>query len=294
MAARDMPEVAVLQRLWHQVLQNDHMEQFKWGIIGPGNIAETFIGDMPLASSGSHTASVVLHKTKEKAEAFADKFGIGTSFDSIHDMVRAGGMDAVYIATPHPFHHKETLICLEHGIPVLCEKPLAINAVQVKEMIDTARRTNTFLLEGMWIRFLPSIIQVLDLVKKGTIGEIVSMHANLIYVAPKEPDSRYFDPERGGGSLLDLGIYPIYLAVLLMGRPVVTFARAKVNSNQIDEHCVVTMEFSKKKWAVCESSLISFTGNSASIHGTLGSIHIPKPWNEKPAAIELVDNEGYI
>lgn len=270
------------------------MVTFKWGIIGPGKIAETFLQDLKFATSANHVVSAVLHKEKIKAAAFADKWKVPHYYDSIHEMVRDARMNAVYIATPHPFHHKETLICLEQGIPVLCEKPLAINKPQVEEMIATSRRQKTFMMEGMWIRFLPSIKQVIGMIDQGLIGDIVSLNANLSYVAPKDADNRYFNPELGGGSLLDLGIYPVYLAVLLLGRPIGISSLARVNADQIDEHCLINLEFLGKKFAVCESSLIANTGNAASICGTLGSIRICKPWNERPECIELSDTEGNI
>lgn len=270
------------------------MVTFNWGIIGPGNIAETFLQDLKRASTAHHQVNAVFHKDKEKAAAFADKWKVPHYYDSIHEMAKHRQMHAVYIATPHPFHHKETLICLEHGIPVLCEKPLAINKMQVEEMIAAARRQKTFLMEGMWIRFLPSIKQVMRILDEGLIGDIVSIQASLSFVAPKDSDSRYFNPALGGGSLLDLGIYPVYLAVLLLGRPIGIHSRARVNADQIDEHCLINLEFLKKTFAVCESSLISNTGNAAGIHGTLGSIRICKPWNEMPECIELSDTVGNI
>ena len=270
------------------------MVTFKWGSIGPGNIAETFLQDLKRASSAHHIVNAVFHKEKEKASAFAGKWEIPYYYDSIHEMAKDCHMDAVYIATPHPFHHKEALICLEQRIPVLCEKPLAINKMQVEEMIASSRRNQTFLMEGMWIRFLPSIKQVMEICDQGLIGDIVSLHANLSYVAPKDSGSRYFNPVLGGGSLLDLGIYPVYLAVLLMGKPIAISSHARVNADQIDEHCIINLEFLRKSFAVCESSLITNTGNIADICGTKGSIRICKPWNEMPECIELSDTDGNI
>lgn len=265
---------------------------FTWGVIGPGNIATTFANDIDLIQPVRHRIGAVLSHSLEKAADFADKEDAPRYFDQLDLFVQEAKVDAVYIATPHPLHHEATLQCLQHKIPVLCEKPLAMNYAQVQEMVAAAAQHQTFLLEGMWIRFLPSIQQILELIDGGAIGKVLSVRADLSFKAPYEPDSRYFDPEKGGGSLLDLGIYPVFLAHLLLGKPTGIRAHARLSHQQIDDACVAILEYGNDAYATIESSLVIQTANTASIYGDKGRILIDAPWNEKPSRIVLTPYEG--
>ncbi|WP_276484378.1 Gfo/Idh/MocA family protein [Paraflavitalea pollutisoli] len=265
---------------------------FTWGVIGPGNIASTFADDLAHIHPVRHRIGAVLSHSLEKAADFADKEDAPRYFDNLELFVQDAKVDAVYIATPHPLHYEATLQCLQNRLPVLCEKPMGMNQRQVQEMIDAAARHQTFLLEGMWVRFLPSIRKVLELVDEGAIGKVLSVRADLSFKAPEEPDSRYFDPEKGGGSLLDLGIYPVFLAHLLLGKPTGIRAYAQLTSQQIDEACVAILEYSNEAYATIESSLVIQTANTASIYGEKGRILIDTQWNEKPSRIVLTHYEG--
>lgn len=265
---------------------------FTWGIIGPGNIATAFASDLRLIGPVAHRIGAVLSHDLEKAAGFAEKEDAPRYFDNLELFLQEAQVDAVYIATPHPLHHEETLQCLRHHKPVLCEKPMAMNHWQAKEMVDAAIHYNTFLMEAMWIRFLPSIGKVLDLIDEDAIGKILSIRADMSYKAPEDPASRYFDPIKGGGSLLDLGIYPVFLAHLLLGRPTGIRAHARLSDRQIDEGCVAILEYGNGAHATIESSLVVQTERTASIYGEKGRILIDTPWNEKPARILLTPYEG--
>ena len=277
--------VQVLSPSPNNILQSPDMDTFTWGIIGPGNIAAEFAHDLSLVKNARHRIGAVLSHDLDKAASFAEKEDAPQYFEDINAFVNKARVDAVYIATPHPLHYEETLVCLQHKIPVLCEKPLAMNGRQVQEMVKTAEDNHTFLLEGMWIRFLPSINKVLSLIESDLIGKIVSIKADMSYKAPYDPHSRYFDPALGGGSLLDLGIYPIFLTHLLLGKPAQIQAIARLSAKQIDEACAAIFRYPGGSYAIIESSLITQTELIATVYGEKGKLQITAPWNEKPPEI---------
>ncbi len=262
------------------------MNIFKWGIIGPGSIAHDFAEDLLLATSGKHVVDAVLGNKEKKVEEFADKFHVRQTFTRLNEFLNSD-IDAVYIATPHTMHHEHALGCLKNKIPVLCEKPISINSIQLQNLINTAQQSKTFLMEGMWIRFLPSINKVLDIINERKIGSIISIKASMSFKAPYNPQSRYFNPELGGGSLLDLGIYPIFLATLLLGKPTSIKAAGAISATGIDEACSILLDYPGKQYAALESSLITESDLTAEICGLNGRIKILAPWNEKPTGIEV-------
>ncbi|MGZ5220659.1 MAG: Gfo/Idh/MocA family protein [Chitinophagaceae bacterium] len=270
------------------------MKETNWGIIGPGNIAHDFARDLRLIPVLQRITAVVGQNTDSTVE-FAREFNVPETYTDFDDFLKNKSMDAVYIATPHPQHFEQALACLQQNIPVLCEKPMTINADQCGELIAAARKHKTFLMEGMWIRFLPSIQQVLSIIQQGKIGNVVSVKASMCYKAPYDPDSRYFDPALGGGSLLDLGIYPVFLACLLMGKPDTIKAVATLSKEGVDEACSVLFHYKTGQHAILESSLVAQTDMPAEITGEKGVIKILDPWFEKASGIELNEyNEGKI
>ncbi len=262
------------------------MKSTKWGIIGPGKIAHDFIRDLNLVSVPQQVMAV-LGRTEDSAVSFAREYNIPQWHTDINSFLSTADIEAVYIATPHTLHYQQAKSCLEKGIAVLCEKPMTINEDQAKDLIATSKECKTFLMEGMWIRFLPSIQQVIDMVDRGTIGKIISMKASISYKAPQDLTNRYFNPELGGGSLLDLGIYPVFLALQLLGKPQAIKAVGKLSDEDIDEACSVLLHYRNGQYAVLESSLVAQTDLVAEIFGEKGTIRILSPWNEKPAGIQL-------
>lgn len=270
------------------------MQLTRWGIIGPGNIAHSFVKDLSFATPSQEVTAVLGHE-KESTRAFAEEYGIVHHFTELEDFLQHRNFDVAYIATPHPRHFELALACLEHRIPVLCEKPMTINADQCRQLIAAAEENHTFLMEGMWLRFLPSIQQVLRIIRQGTIGRVTSIHASISFKAPHDPDSRYFDPELGGGSLLDLGIYPVFLSMLLLGKPRSIQAIGKLSGEGVDEACSVLLQYKDGSHATLESSLVSTLDIPAEIVGEKGIIKILHPWFEKATGIELeCEGEGKI
>lgn len=271
---------------------NRHMHTFRWGIIGPGSIAHDFAEDLQLVEGQRHEVKAVLGHKKESTEPFAAEFGIPDVYYHLEDFVKNAGVDAVYIATPHTLHHQQALACLNAGIPVLCEKPITINTEELESLVQAAQNRKVFLLEGMWIRFLPSIKQVLDIIATNQIGDILSVQANMSFKAPRDDNNRYFNPDLGGGSLLDLGVYPVFLASLLLGRPDTVKAIARLSSKGIDEACAVLFQYNSGQYAILESTLVAQTDLTATIYGSKGSIKILPNWNEKPEGIEIAMYNG--
>lgn len=260
--------------------------ELKWGIIGPGNIARDFIADLKWVSGHSNSVIAVMSNKLPEAEKFAKIYHIPSWFDEIDEMLEKASPDIVYIASPHSAHYKESLKCLQHNVPVLCEKPLALNLKQEEEMVNMSHAHHTFLMEGMWIRFLPSLNKVLELLGKGALGQVNSIIADMSYLAPKT-QNRFYDPYLGGGSLLDLGIYPVYLSLLILGKPNNIKAAARLSSEQIDENCAIIFEYADGIYSLLESSIIKNTDRQARIYGENGVLTILKQWNEKPEAITL-------
>ena len=260
----------------------------RWGIIGPGNIAKEFAEDLKHVEGKKCEVGPVLGHKPEHAEGFVKQFGGVTAKDM--DDFLSNKPDAVYIATPHSLHYDQTLACLENKIPVLCEKPMAINEKQVSGMINASKQHSTFLMEGMWTRFLPSFQFLFNIIQSGTIGNVLHLHADMSFIAEKDKNNRFFNPELGGGSLLDVGIYPIYLSYFLLGNPDKIFACGKINEAHIDEICGVTLKYNNGNYAMLESSIITQTEGSAWIYGSDGTVSVKKPWTEQPERIEVIIN----
>ncbi|MBC7388588.1 MAG: Gfo/Idh/MocA family oxidoreductase [Opitutaceae bacterium] len=261
-------------------------KQVKWGIIGPGSIAREFTEDLKFIKDEDHFVKAIVGHGKETTEKYLAENKVDLVYYHLEDLINSHEIDCVYIATPHPQHYDTCLRLLESKIPVLCEKPLAISERQVREIIKKSKETQTFFMEGMWVRCLPSILKVLEIIESGKIGEIHSLSGKLTYKAPFDIKNRYFNPELGGGSLLDLGVYPAYLSYLILGKPESIKASSK-NINGVDASTAAILTHKSGAISVIESSFVSRGTNEAIIYGDKGSIHIAEPWNEKPLAITV-------
>ena len=192
-------------------------EPLGWGLIGTGGIAETFAADLMFTDSGR--AAAVGSRHIDSANRFADEFGIPNRHASYEALVADPDVDVVYVATPHPMHHANALLALRAGKPVLVEKAFTMNAAEAQELVAVARAKGLFLMEAMWTRFLPHIDEIRRLLAEGALGDIVTVTADHGQWFAKDPDFRLFAPELGGGALLDLGVYPISFASMVLGKP---------------------------------------------------------------------------
>lgn len=258
---------------------------YNWGIIGPGKIAHKFAKDLDkLPNARLHA---VASRSEERARAFALQYGAPYAYGSYEEITACPDLDVVYIATPHTGHCGDTLMCLQAGIPVLCEKPLAINSAQVKEMVDAARAGETFLMEAIWTRFTPSTVKALELIGHGAIGDVLSVKADFGFRPAFNPEGRLFNPALGGGSLLDIGIYPVFLALLALGRPAEIEALAYIGPTGVDEEVGMLFKYKGGQLAHLHSTIRSFTKTEAFIYGERGAIHLHTRWHE-PTTLSLI------
>ncbi len=263
-------------------------EIYNWGIIGPGRIAGKFasaIREVPRARLYG-----VASRTLSKAEAFAAEHQATTVFESYEALAQSPDIDAIYIATPHTFHHAHSMLCLAHKKPVLCEKPLAINSRQVKEMLAFAQKQDTFLMEAIWTRFHPNILRCLDWIEKGEIGEPQFLRADFGFYNAFDPESRLFNMDLGGGALLDIGIYPLFLAQLIFGKPEKIQAMAALSPTGSDKWIDIQIRYPGDKLAHLHASVIVDTNIEAEIYGPEKKILLHNRWHN-PAPISLYQRQ---
>ncbi|MEM6963177.1 MAG: Gfo/Idh/MocA family oxidoreductase [Bacteroidota bacterium] len=253
-------------------------ETINWGIIGLGKIARQFANDLKYVPHAQLHA--VASRSAAKAKDFAAAFGATHSFGSYEEMMRCDDLDVVYVATPHVKHCENTIMCLENGIAVLCEKPFAMDSGEVQRMIAAAKANDTFLMEAIWTRFLPHIKKVIEHIQSGIIGEVKLLRADFGFKAPIDFAGRLYNKSLGGGSLLDVGIYPLFLAQLLMGNPIDLRASAHIGQTEVDESCAMILRYAEDKMAVLDSSIVRDTPMQAGIYGTRGKIQIQSRWHE--------------
>ena len=233
------------------------------------------VDDAKLVAVGSRSA--------ERARAFADDFGAEHAAGSYAATFDGPRVDAVYIATPHTSHRELTELCLERGIPVLCEKPLGLSLSEVEGMVATARRTGTYLMEALWSRFLPTLVEVKKAIDGGAIGRVDSLRADFGFLGEPREDfdrDRLYNPALGGGALLDIGIYPIWLAQYLFGAPESIHATARLTELGADVDTQVTLRYPGGQLAHCYSTLLGITRCDALVLGSGASLHIHPRFHE--------------
>ena len=249
--------------------------KIRWGILGTGRIARAFAEGLKHTINGELIA--IASRTFESAQSFANEWEIPHAFGSYEELAGSELLDAVYIATPHTEHLKNAVLCMEKRKAVLCEKPLAINAYQVSEMIQKAKEHDVLLMEGMWSRFPPLMHEVRRLIQENEIGEIRTIHADFGFRPKhKDPEGRLFNPNLGGGSLLDVGIYPLSFSSMLNGKPksfVTDWTRGETG---VDEQASIILKYPNGSMAILHSSIQSDTSQEAFISGTEGTIRIHK------------------
>ena len=232
----------------------------RWGIIGLGSIANKFATD--LASVEDSQLVAVASRSQQKAAKFAFKYNSKKAYDSYEKLVKDSQVDAVYIATPHCFHKEHALLCLRHKKAVLCEKPFAMNLQDVIEMVEVAKEHNVLLMEALWTFFLPHFNYVIDVVKSQKFGKLKSLEADFGFFHPYDIEHRLFNKQLGGGSLLDIGIYPIFVALSSLGKPKSIAASATFFDNGADSSCSLIFDYGITK-AYLKSSLLEETPTEA-------------------------------
>jgi predicted dehydrogenase len=251
-------------------------ENYRWGILAPGKIAHKFATGLKFVPGASLHA--IGSRNLDRAKEFAAQYHAPNSYGSYEALASDPDVDVIYIATPHSFHMENTLLCLEQGKAVLCEKPLAINSRQVQAMIDASREHHTFLMEALWSRFLPNILKAKDLLDSGVIGQPEHLQVDFGFQAVYNPESRLFNPALGGGALLDIGIYPLFFAVYLFGMPSKVESKAELAPTGVDQNCQVNLTFTSGVTADLWFTLTENTPVEARIKGDLGEIILPNRW----------------
>lgn len=261
----------------------------RWGILGPGRIAHKFVQDLLTLPDAQLYA--VASSSQERADEFAQQYGIPHAFGAYEDLLTLPDLDIVYVATPHVKHYENVLMLLNGGIGVLGEKPFAMNGEQVREMVETARSKQVFLMEALWSRFMPGIRHALELAQSGAIGKVVSVKADFGFRAPFLPDKRLFNKELGGGSLLDIGIYPLFLSYLFLGKPTSIKASATFGSTDVDEQCGMVLTYADGQLAFLDSTLLAKTDCIGVIQGETGQIRIHSRFHETTAVTLQPDEQ---
>jgi predicted dehydrogenase len=252
-------------------------DKIRWGILGTGGIARLFatglsaLPDAELIAVGS--------RSQESAERFADMFHIPHRHASYQALAHDAEVDVVYVATPHNLHRENTLLCLEAGKPVLCEKPFAINAGEAAEMVAKAREKRLFLMEAMWTRYLPVFVRARELIASGEIGEVRMLMADFGFRIGFDGAHRLFNLHLGGGALLDVGVYPVSLAHMLFGAPTQITSQVTLAPSGADEQSAYLLSYPGGQLAVLSSATRTQTQQTAFIAGTDGMITVPDWWH---------------
>jgi predicted dehydrogenase len=269
-------------------VSNSDSEKFSWGIIGPGGIAQAFAKDLALLQG--HSIAAVGSRSLENAQKFAATFG-GTAYGSYEELVTDPSIDAIYIATPHPAHHDNVLLALNAGKPVLCEKPFSVNAHEAQAMIDAAARNGVALMEAMWARFLPHYAKVREIVESGVLGPILSIHADHGQRLADQGIARLIEPDLAGGALLDLGIYPVSFAHMILGTPAHITSSAVFTDKGVDAQTSMIFTYQDGAQAVLTTTMIEQTPCRAVVAGLNGWLEIDRTFYN-PADMRVVFNDG--
>lgn len=259
------------------------MKNIKWGILGLGKIAGKFATGLKDVEGAELYA--VASRSKTKSETFAQEHNATKLFSSYEAMLQDEELDVVYIATPHVFHYEQSLLCIDHKKAVLCEKPFAMNKKQVEEMIAKAKKEKVFLMEAMWTQFLPHFKFVIEQIKSEKYGKIKNLKADFGFPAPIDLDKRLYNKNLGGGSLLDIGIYPIFMAMSALGVPERIQAQASFHDTGIDEDCDIIFEYNYGVEAELGSSIIKQTPTTAIIQFEKATITMKTRFHEPSSLI---------
>ncbi|HWS60802.1 MAG TPA: Gfo/Idh/MocA family oxidoreductase [Flavobacterium sp.] len=257
---------------------NDNVK-IKWGIIGLGNIARQFTNDLMLVEDAELVA--VASRSIEKSEKFAKEFQCNKAYSSYNDILNDNEIDIIYIATPHSSHASLTIKALQNNKHVLCEKPIALNSSDALQMIQASKANNKFFMEAFWTRFNPSFREVFSKIKKGEIGEVKYINADFAFCADtlEGIGNRKTDLNLGGGSLLDIGVYPLFLCYVVLGFPKEILAMANFHQEGADLQTSIILQYENAQ-AILHSSFVSTSNIKATINGTKGRLNLNTPWHE--------------
>ena len=248
------------------------MDDIRWGIVGPGRIAEGVVADLALVEGARAVA--VGSRSLDRAQAFAGRHGIERAFGSYAELLADPDVDVLYVATPHAQHHAVALGALRAGRALLVEKSFTATTAGAAEVVDLARRTGVFAMEAMWTRFQPAVVALRELVADGAIGEVRTVQADLGIAREYDPADRLFALTLGGGALLDLGVYVVSFAQMLLGAPERVVAAGSVFPSGVDAEATMLLDHGDGRTAALVTSLRQPLPGSARVLGTEGWIDV--------------------
>lgn len=263
----------------------------RWGIIGPGRIASEFARALQVVEDSRLQA--VSGRSKSKVEAFARTHGVAQCYDSHYALLHNPDVDVIYIATPHRYHYELARECLLAGKPVLCEKPLTVNAAQAQSLIELSRKQGVFLMEALWTRFLPIYEDIRQWLASGKIGRVQSISSSFGFEFPRDPHDRLLNRELAGGALLDLGVYNLATTQWVLGvQPDSHVIDGFIGETGVDEHDEVTLFYADGCTSKFSISLTKKLANDFVIQGERGSIRIhPMFWSATGATLLVNDSD---
>jgi predicted dehydrogenase len=260
------------------------MDKIRWGILGCGRIARKFASDLRLVADAELVA--VGSRSMQSANEFIKEFPARCVHNSYEALAGNSEVDVIYVASPHALHHEHTLLCLRHGKAVLCEKAFALNSMQVKEMIGEARKHKVFLMEALWTKFMPHYRLLMEYVHENKLGQIRNVLVNFGFAPTPPVPARLFDPALGGGSLLDIGIYNVFMALSVLGKPDKIEASMTAAPTGVDEQCAILFKYNSGAMAQLFCSFSSNLATEADISGRDGRVRLTNRFYEPSTIFE--------
>jgi predicted dehydrogenase len=263
----------------------------RWGIIGTGKIASTFARDLQMIDEGEVVA--VGSRRRESADAFGDEFNVARRHDSYEALVADPEVDAVYVGTPHPMHFENAALALEHGKPVLVEKAFTMTSSEARDLVALARSKSLFMMEAMWTRFLPHVVALRDLIARGDLGELVMVEADHGQWFAPDPGSRLFAPELGGSAMLDLGVYPVSFASMLLGPPARMVSMVDPAFTGVDGQASMIFGYDSGAQALLTCTSRARSATRACVTGTEARVEIDADFYA-PTSFRLITRAGEV
>ncbi|MDB5151272.1 MAG: afr 2, partial [Mucilaginibacter sp.] len=260
------------------------MKIIRWGILGTGRIARKFASDLQLAENSVLIA--IGSRSRQSADEFNKEFPVQYCHYSYLALVQNSEVDVIYIATPHNLHYENTLLCLQHNKAVLCEKPFAMNSKQAIEMINMAKEKKLFLMEALWTKFHPHYIKMQEMITQGLLGEIKAVLVNFGFKPTPPVPARLFDPALGGGTVMDIGIYNVFIAMSILGKPDHIDAVMTPASTGVDEQCAILFRYKNGPLAQFFYTFSSNLATEEDICGTEGRIRLTSRFYEPSSTVE--------
>ncbi|MBN2774597.1 MAG: Gfo/Idh/MocA family oxidoreductase [Prolixibacteraceae bacterium] len=261
------------------------MKKYNWAVLGCGKIARKFSSDLKLLPNAKLYAAA--SRSLEKAQAFADEFGFEKAFGSYEALVVDPSVDAVYIATPHSHHRDHAILCLKNKKAVLNEKAFALNLKEAREIVDTARENDTFLMEAFWTQFQPSFLKAVEILNSRELGELKMVRSDFAFNGPYDPKNRLYNLELGGGSLLDIGIYPVFAALRTLGKPDRIKAMADFSPTGSEESISMIFKYNSGQMASLASSFAAFSSVQTEFWCEKGYIRLNREWHT-PTSVSIL------